>query len=145
MCYRHVALPGSHWGMFIIGKKGKTKGLLSGEFREFTQGQKCLTLQSYKCGVGMLLPARDLEHQPWANLSQEFVKERWSRSILKRQRCAVNMGGMCLLLQHQGQRLRLPNCEQTHGIHHLLLWAWSCCISHGQMLPRKPGLCHVII
>lgn len=66
-------------------EKGKNKGLLSGEFREFTQGQECLTLQSYKCGVSMLLPARDLEHRPWANPSQEFVNQVGSRSTLKRQ------------------------------------------------------------
>lgn len=116
--YRHVALPGSRWGMFSDGHEKNQKRLLRGEFREFTRGREHLTLQSYRFEVRLLLTAsiRSLPREqprylkPWA-LTMGKPKPGVCKPALKlkRQHCALNMGGMCLLLQHQSRCLWLPN------------------------------------
>lgn len=101
-------------------------------------GDGSASLQNWKSSQGAAVMSELLRCWPWANPSLGCADQPWSGLIGKKATLCFERGKNASATSASEMMPGIAQALTNLGslIHHLPLWARSCCIPHGEMLPR---------
>lgn len=101
-------------------------------------GDGSASLQNWKSSQGAAVMSELLRCWPWANPSLGCEDQPWSGLIGRKATLCFERGKNASATSTSELMPGIAQALTNLGslIHHLPLWARSCCIPHGEMLPR---------